>query len=409
MASARRLLEVLALLERLGLASELALPAEEVLEELLLGSVVGVDLGEGVAVVVGHILDDVGKLGATEHPGASDLGLGLTEEADGAESVLVNLAGLHALAEASDQVAGLEEDVVLVSVLVLGDPEGVALEVKVVPEPSEDLARVISVAVHALPLLEVEGGLRERVEGVALLGGLGLSGLGGLLGGLSLSLGGRGLGDLGLLAEGDLTSDLDEGLLVDAGVEPPVDVGVLLAEASVEHHLVERSESLGDDDVGKSQAVAHEEGPGLQVLVEGVHGLLNVLNGELGGLGVLLDDAEDGVEPDGAGHLDLTTHPVEPLLDLGLLNGGAAEELCLVVVEASAVASDGVALPHGSLGGLEHGHLAKRVHLEELRGLVGLAHLHSDLGDINAVVLGGDHALEGARVLGVGPNLQRHG
>ena len=250
------LLVVLALLEWLGDSGELGqavdlTPGEESVDVLPGGLVVHIsDLGELVGLVVGAVSDLKGHILTTEDEDAVDLVVVvLTEDTKGAEGVLAG--GLEALEEAAEEVAGHVDLLVLLVVLVLGEPDGVTLKVDVLPEELDGVL-LVAVGHGALPALKVElrgwqgvewvGALLLLLEGLLLL--LLLLLLGGLLlllllllgsGGLLLLLlllllsggsgSGSGLGDVvgivngGLLSEGDLPDDSLELGLVDEGGE----------------------------------------------------------------------------------------------------------------------------------------------------------------------------------------------
>src|SRR3989338_1858931 len=214
----------------------------------------------------------------------------------------------------------------------------------------------------------------------------------------------RGLGGDGHLgAEGDGASDGDDVGLVGDELEPTVGVGEGLAEASVEDHLVQRGEAHGDDDVSKAEALSDEELVVQQEVVEDLEGLADVSLGGLGGIRVLGDDAEDGVQPGGGGEVDLVDGEINPLINEASLVDAATVEVVGVTVEAGGVTGDGIALEDGALGGLQGGDLAKRVLLQELGGLVltGLEINLMDL-DLDSVDASGDLSLEDSGVGGVG-------
>lgn len=128
--------------------------------------------------------------------------------------------------------------------------------------------------------------------------------------------------------------------------------------------LTERS---SDGDIGQGDGVSDEERVGEEVVVE--HG--ERVGHLLLGLGVRLlvvgDVALDRVDPDAASRLDLIVAEIDPLVDLGLLEVGRAEQV-RVRTKASDVASDRARLEDAAVRGLQHRDLAGGgLRLERLR------------------------------------------
>jgi len=160
----------------------------------------------------------------------------------------------------------------------------------------------ILVGVGTLPVLKVEGGLGEVIEGVLLLG---LSGdvrlllsiillrLGSLLLGLwgsrgLLSLGGLLLGGgnelESLLGVDDVTVDLLElGLVVD-GLEVADEVGKVGAGSSINGGTDGLLEESSDPEVSEGDALANEEGVGSEVGIDGLQRTGLTLEEEVVGL-----------------------------------------------------------------------------------------------------------------------------
>ena len=86
--------------------------------------------------------------------------------------------------------------------------------------------------------------------------------------------------------------------------------------------LVEEKQIAGHADISQCDALAHEEGPRLEVLVEQGQGLADLLLGTLGGLLVELHDAHGGEDPGAAGWQQLIVTEVHPLLHEGSVTAG---------------------------------------------------------------------------------------
>ena len=157
-------------------------------------------------------------------------------------------------------------------------------------EPLERAVRAtrVLVGVRALPVLKVEGGLGEGVEGVLSLGliagdSIVLLLILNLLRLLSLgSRGRRGLGLLLLLRERNILQRLlgvldgAEGLLhgglVHNSLEVADDIRKLGAEGRIDRDGNGALDDRGDGDVGKRDALSDKEGAGRKVGLEGLQG-----------------------------------------------------------------------------------------------------------------------------------------
>ena len=301
------------------------------LEPLLLGGIVDVDLGVGVVLSVGVGLDERVDLVAAHDPGADDLhgAALLSDDLEGAEGVLAHR--IAALNESSDEVGDHERDLVLVVVVVGREVDRVALRVEVFPEPGHGSVAVGSgVGVLLLPRVEGEGALGEKVEGVlCLLLGLGRSsGRSLLLLLLSLFLLGGldGGGRERLFAERHVSDDGSKLGHRNAGVEPLHDGGKCLALLGLVHELHGEKEGADESDVSKSDGIADDEAAALEVLFENHDGLLSVSLGCAGDRRVRLHPSEDGVHEAACGDLDVVGAKVNPRVDLrGREERGASE------------------------------------------------------------------------------------
>ena len=308
---------------------------------------------------------------ASDEEDTSDLeGWLSAEHADLTEGMLAEV--VKTLKETFEEVSKLILDGTLVAnLLVVEEPEGVALKIDLVHELIEALARLIGdVDVVSLEVEEIEGAGRQKVEWVTFLLGL-LSGLG--LGSSSLGLGLL-LLDLedgldALLGHPDLAEDSDKlGEGRDAS-EPSAGLGGSLGEALIEDELEGKGEATSEGNISESN-VAADEVVSRKGLVDGSHVSLDILAGlvELR-LGNLSSAAEDGIDGRGALLGNTRLHPVEPLIDLTTLSRGGAEKSGMTV---SKVLHDSSALRELALGGNEEREFVGGVEL-----LVGL--LSTDL------------------------------
>jgi len=350
------------------LAAELALLVEEVLNQGLVVSAGEISLAPGVGVdVLAHVGGELrGTLSAADEEAAVDLGLVvLTEGDDDTKGVLAS--SLETLGEATGQVGGHEHLGEILVVLVVSEPEGPSIGLVVLPEPGKDSSADVLgvVGVDALELLEVELGGGEEIERIGgLLGGLvlvllisgsgrGVGGSGG--GGGGSSGGGLGLVDGHLSAQGERSGYRDEVGLTNDGGEPAQHVSEGLAELGVEEHLHTGVEGGAEDDIGQSDGLSNQEGAGQQAVVQGGQKLNQISLSSLSGLVVVLEVAEDGVQPDSSGGVELGG-PVDPGINHGSLIGGSSIEH---VSLTSNILGDGIALPDGSVGSLHSGNLVQ--------------------------------------------------
>lgn len=316
---------------------------EVVLNEGLIFSVGGISLAPGVGVAILAELGSElrGTLSTTDQEAAANLSLVvLTEGDDDTEGVLAG--SLETLLETTSQVGGHEHLGEISVVVVVSEPERPSIGLEVLPEPGEDSSADILgvVGVNTLELLEVELGGGKEVEGVDLLGlGLSLliiteiggSGRGGSSG--SGSSGGGSLGDidLSLLAErevGGINGGNKVGLTGDSAV-PADDVSEGLAELGVHNEAETSGERASNDDISESDGLTDEEGVGQKVVVQGGEQLDEVSLSGLSGLSVVLNVAEDGVDPDTRGSIDLSG-PVDPSINDGsLIRGSSVENVTL--------------------------------------------------------------------------------
>ncbi|TIA29845.1 hypothetical protein D6C78_09973 [Aureobasidium pullulans] len=314
------------------------------LDELLVLGVLGVELLELVRLDIGSDVEGGESLLATDKEGTTDERVvGATVDGSGTEDVLAG--SLKTGEETTDLVVAHEGEGKLVVVLVVHSPEGVLLEVDVLPEPGKgDLAGLL-VRVLALELVNLESGAAESLDGVLGLGGgrglllivvLGGSslGLGGLLRLLSLG-GGLLLGGLvgdGLLNEFELLGNVRVDGLVGDSLEPTGDVGVVAAPLLVEEVLEAAGDDAGSEDVGKSEALTNEVGVDEEVVLKGTDSLGGGLLGGVDGLLVVGVTADQRAEPATEGGEDLSVGKGHPSEDGGVVLLGLAEEGGLLVL-----------------------------------------------------------------------------
>ncbi|THX29268.1 hypothetical protein D6D10_08970 [Aureobasidium pullulans] len=389
-----------ALLEHLTICPLLALrlsrfvPGPHGLDELLVLGVLGVELLELVRLDIGSDVEGGESLLATDKEGTTDERVvGATVDGSGTEDVLAG--SLKTGEETTDLVVAHEGEGKLVVVLVVHSPEGVLLEVDVLPEPGKgDLAGLL-VGVLALELVNLEGGAAESLDGVLGLGGgrglllivvLGGSslGLGGLLGLLSLGSGlllGGLVGD-GLLDELELLGNVRVDGLVGDSLEPTGDVGVVAAPLLVEEVLEATGDDAGSEDVGKSEALTNEVGVDEEVVLKGTDSLGGGLLGGVDGLLVVGVTADQRAEPATEGGEDLSVGKGHPSED-----GGGRASVCGCRNWQRTVDGNGNALGEDvAVGTLEGGDLAELVELEVL-GLDTLGRLGVNDVKVEAVGL----------------------
>ncbi|THZ80313.1 hypothetical protein D6C84_07549 [Aureobasidium pullulans] len=373
------------------------IPSPHGLDELLVLGVLGVELGELVRLNIGSDIESGESLLATDEESTTDERVvGATVDGSSTEDVLAG--ALKTGEEATDLVVAHEGEGKLVVVLVVHSPEGVLLEVDVLPEPGKGNLAGLLVGVLALEVVNLEGGAAEGLDGVLGLGGLGSLilivvlggsslGLGGLLGLLSLG-GGLLLGGLvgdGLLDELELLGNVRVDGLVGDSLEPTGDVGVVAAPLLVEEVLEAAGDDAGSEDVGKSEALTNEVGVDEEVVLKGTDSLGGGLLGGVDGLLVVGVTADQRAEPATEGGEDLSVGKGHPSEDGGVVLLGLAEESGLLVLGGDY--GNGNALGEDvAVGTLEGGDLAELVELEVL-GLDTLGRLGVNDVKVEAVGL----------------------
>lgn len=249
----------------------------------------GVELDELVALIVGSDVEDREVLLASDNESTLDNGVVVgTVDGGAAEEVLAR--ALQTVVEAADEVVGHESQGKLIVVLVGNLPQGVLVELDVLPEPLEGLGG-LAVGVLALPLIERKRSLGQRLKGVlgpggSLLLGLGsLGGSSGLRGGLgSLRLLGGDVGQGRGIEEGELLGNSRVDGLVDDGLVPTSDSGVLLAPLLVEEVLEAAVQETSAEEISEGDALANEVGVVGEVLLSSVNGSSSLLGGVIDSL-----------------------------------------------------------------------------------------------------------------------------
>lgn len=289
----------------------------------------GVELLEVVALPVGGDVEGGNVLLASDDESTLDDGV-VVLAVDGRTSEDVLAGTLKTVVEATNQVVGHEGEGKLLVVLVFNLPDGVLLEVQVVPEVLHGLIVVLDVGVLALPLIEGERGAAESLKRVLGLGGSrslvssrsSLSGGGsfllslllGLLLGLLRLLGGS-VGEGGSLEELNLLSNLGEDGLSADSLEPSSDGRVLLAPLLVEEVLEAADSDASSEEVGKGDALANKEGVADEVLLDNGESLQRSLGGIIDVLLVVGSVALEGTEPSDEAGKDLGVEEGHPLQD----------------------------------------------------------------------------------------------
>jgi hypothetical protein len=272
--------------------------------------VVGVELLELVALVVGSDVEDGQVFVATDDEGTLDDGV-VVLSVDGSTAEQILSGGLQTGVEATNQVVGHEDEGELIVVLVLDLPEGVFVELGVLPEPLHGVSLVV-VGVITLPLVESERGAGQGLERVLGLGSRSIllrsSRLGSLF--LDLLLGllrllGGDVGELGGVDELELRRNSRvDGLVVD-GLVPPSNVGVLLAPLLVKEELEPAGDGADGEQVRQRDALANEVGVVLEVLLNGSDSLGGLLGSVIDGLLVVWITADQRAVPFAQGGEDL--------------------------------------------------------------------------------------------------------
>lgn len=248
----------------------------------------GVKLGELVALIVGSDVEDREVLLASDDESTLNDGV-VVGAVDGGAAEEVLARALQTVVEAADEVVRHESQGKLIVVLVANLPQGVLLEVDVLPEPLKGIGG-LAVGVLTLPLIERKRSLGQRLKGVLGLRGsllLGLSSLGGSSG----LRGSSRLGDLGGnvgqgrgVQEGELLGNSSVDGLVDDGLVPTSDSGVLLAPLLVEEVLEATVEQASAEEISEGDALADEVGVVGEVLLSGIDGSTSLLGGVIDSL-----------------------------------------------------------------------------------------------------------------------------
>ncbi len=344
------------------------LGGEELLDQLLVLSVLGVHFARSAVLELGMVNALLGDNSASDEEDASNFEVGdRSEHAHLTEGVLSE--AIETLHETFEQVSENVVDLAFVAVLlVMEEPEGESFEVDVGHEFLVSLTSLVGV-VHevGLEVEKIEGGGGQSIKWVDVLldGSVSRLGLGTAGGGSTLRLLLFRLEDglAALLGHLDLTEARDE--LGDGGNarKPGAGLGSGLGEALVEDDLEGSGENASDKDVGNrnlasAKEITSESGvDSAKVLLDGFDG---VVEGSLGDLGVSSEDGHDGGV---ASLLGTGLDPVHPLVDLGALDGVRAEERS---VTAGEVLGDGVGLGELALGALK-----KREFVGGVESLVG--------------------------------------
>lgn len=165
-------------------------------------------------------------------------------------------------------------------------------------------------------------------------------------------------GELGrlqrLLARLNVAEGADEGRQARHSVEPSSNIGHTLLEASIEAGLVWAREQTGKVDVCQSASVTHKPGlPCRQSSIDRSELLLEALDGIIEFVSEWLRDTEGGVGDHRHVWLHLGEGVVDHLLDLGLLEGTAAEEMVTLGTRPSDVLADCNGLANGDIADFE--------------------------------------------------------
>jgi len=258
----------------------------------------GVELGKLVALIVGSNVEDREVFLATDNEGTLDDRV-VVDSVDGATTEEVLARTLKTVVEATDEVVRHESHGQLIVVLVGNLPQRVLLEVDVLPEPLEG-NRGLVVGVLALPFIEGKRGLGQGFKGVLGLGGSRLllllssrlgggSGLGGggRLGLLNLL--GSGVGQNRRLQDRKLLNDGSVDGLVDNGLVPTGNGGVLLAPLLVEEELEASVEEASAENISEGDALTNKVGVVGKVLFNRIDVTTNLLEEIIDGLLVVGD------------------------------------------------------------------------------------------------------------------------
>lgn len=266
---------------------------------------VRVKLGELVALVVGSDVEDRDVVLATDDESTLNDGV-VVGSVDGGASEEVLAGALETVVEAADEVVGHEGHGKLIVVLVGNLPDGVLVEFDVLPEPGEGSGG-LAVGILALPLIERKGSLGQSFKRVLSLGGgsrLLLLLSGGLGGGGSLGSGlgllrllGGSVGQDGSLQEGELLGDGSVDGLVNNGLVPSSNSGVLLAPLLVEEVLEAAVEEASAEEISQGDALTNEVGVVSEVLLSSVNSTGNLLGEVIDSLLVVGGGTGQGLDP----------------------------------------------------------------------------------------------------------------
>lgn len=320
-----------------------SLPSHHVLEELLVLRLANIQRSDGVRVDIGSNLQNgLGVLTAANHNTRDQVVVVLTKDTHGTHGVFAG--GLKTGEETTNEVVRLENGLKFVVVLVVQLDDGVSFVVEVLEEPGESLLAGVFVGVSSLPLVKVERGLGQVVQGVLGLGsGLGLVivvvlGSGSSLGLLSLRsrgslrllllLGGNKL-DV-VLSKVEVAENLEELGLVGDGLEVSDGVGVLGAEVDTSNAAEDEGKVGSDGQVGKGDTVTDKEGLLLELGLEEGESAVEVLVALLLSSLVVGEHAEAKEEDLKTVVEDLVVSERNPLVNESSGLGVSAEELGVV-------------------------------------------------------------------------------
>ena len=368
------------------------LGGEEVSGKVLIGLNLHVELAWlhvlELRMVVALLRDDLTT--DKQDTGNFEVGL-LTKHAHLTESVLAEV--IETLKEALKKVHELVLNLTLLAeLLVVQEPEGVALKIDLFHELLPALASLVGVVdVEGLEVEEIEGRRRKSLKWVhGLLLRLSILRLGSssLLGGLLRLLLSLEDGLDALLGHADLAEDGDElGHAGDAR-KPGAALGGGLGEALVENELEVEGEASSEQDISNSQ-VATAKVVTSKGLIDGTGVLLDCLASIVEDrLSYLSVSAEDGVDGGSPSLHDARLPPVEPLVNLGALDGIGTEE---GGVAGSKELADSLSLLKVALRGLEERELVSGVELLVALFGASLGAVDDDL-DVLAVELSDDLA-----------------
>lgn len=310
----------------LAIDGDALLPAPAVLDKLAVGRIVGVELLEGVALVVRSDVEDGEVVLSTDDESTLDDGV-VVLSVDGSASEDVLAGSLKTGVKTTNQVVGHEDQGKLLVVLVVDLPDGELVEGNGLPEVLHGLGGVV-VGVVALEVIKSVAGLAKSLNGVLGLGrfsGLlvGGSGSGSGSSGGSLLLGGRGGlgGDVGkgnLLEESRLVGHSRVDGLSSDGLVPTGGSGVGLLPSLVEEELEAAESDTSREEVSKGDALADEVGVVGEVLLEDVEDLGSLDSGLIDGLLVVDSTALEREVLFGKRVDDLGVEERQPLQDGGV-------------------------------------------------------------------------------------------